>query len=71
MYFLTTKNNGYLARKIGEGSGNPFQCSCLDNPRGGGAWCAAVYGVTQSWTQLKQLSSSNMKMMSTEKLCKV
>ena len=53
MYFLTTKNNGYLARKIGEGSGNPFQCSCLDNPRGGGAWCAAIYWVTQSWTQLK------------------
>ena len=38
---------------IGEGSGNPLQCSCLENPRGGGAWWAAVYGVTQSWTQLK------------------
>ena len=38
---------------IGEGRGNPLQCSCLENPRGGGAWWAAVYGVTQSWTQLK------------------
>ena len=36
----------------------PLQCSCLENPRNGGAWWAAVYGVTQSRTQLKQLSSS-------------
>ena len=43
---------------VGEGNGNPLQCSCLENPRDGGAWWAAVYGVTQSWTQLKQLSSS-------------
>ena len=43
---------------IGEGNGNPLQCSCLDNPRDGGACWAAVYGVTQSQTQLKQLSSS-------------
>ena len=43
---------------IGEGNGNPLQCSCLENPRNGGAWCAAIYGVTQSWTQLKRLSSS-------------
>ena len=35
---------------IGEGNGNPLQCSCLENPRDGGAWCAAVYGVAQSWT---------------------
>ena len=35
---------------IGEGNGNPLQCSCLENPRDGGAWWAAVYGVTQSWT---------------------
>ena len=34
----------------GEGNGNPLQCSCLENPRDGGAWWAAVYGVTQSWT---------------------
>ena len=32
------------------GEGNPLQCSCLENPRDGGAWWAAVYGVTQSWT---------------------
>ena len=42
---------------IGEGNGNPFQCSCLENPRDGGAWWAAVYGVTQSQTRLKWLSS--------------
>ena len=44
---------------IGEGTGNPLQCSCLENPRDGGAWWAAVYGVTQSQTLLKQLSSSS------------
>ena len=42
---------------IGEGNGNPLQCSCLENPRDGGAWWAAIYGVTHSWTRLKQLSS--------------
>ena len=42
---------------IGEGNGNPLQCSCLENPRDGGAWWAAVYGVAQSQTRLKQLSS--------------
>ena len=41
---------------FGEGNGNPLQCSCLENPRDGGAWWAAVYGVTQSRTQLKRLS---------------
>ena len=46
---------------IGEGNGNPLQCSCLENPRDGGACWAAVYGVTQSWTRLKQLSSSSSK----------
>ena len=35
---------------IGEGNGNPLQCSCLENPKDGGAWCTAVYGVTQSQT---------------------
>ena len=44
---------------IGEGHGNPLQCSCLENPRDGGAWWAAVYGVTQSWTRVKRLSSSS------------
>ena len=44
---------------IGEGNGNPLQCSCLENPRDGGAWWPAIYGVTQSWTRLKQLTSSS------------
>ena len=44
---------------IGEGNGNPLQCSCLENPRDGGAWWAAISGVTQSWTRLKRLSSSS------------
>jgi len=43
---------------IGEGNGNPLQCSCLENPRDGGVWWAAVYGVAQSRTRLKWLSSS-------------
>ena len=42
----------------GEGNGNPLQCSCLENPRDGRAWWAAVYGVAQSRTRLKRLSSS-------------
>ena len=46
---------------IGEGNGNPLQCSCLENPRDGGAWWAAIYGVAQSRTRLKQLSSSSRK----------
>ena len=44
---------------IGEGNGNPLQCSCLENPRDGGAWWAAIYGVAQSRTRLKRLSSSS------------
>ena len=44
---------------IGEGNGNPLQCSCLENPRDSGAWWAAVYGVAQSRTRLKRLSSSS------------
>ena len=46
---------------IGEGKGNPLQCSCLENPRDGGAWGAAVYGVAQSRTRLKRLSSSSSR----------
>ena len=42
----------------GEGNGNPLQCSCLGNPRDGGACWAAVYGVAQSWTRWKRLSSA-------------
>ena len=44
---------------IGEGNGNPLQWSCLGNPRDLGVWWAAIYGVTQSWTWLKCLSSSS------------
>ena len=44
---------------IGEGNDNPLQCSCLENPRDGGAWWAAIYGVAQSQTPLKWLSSSS------------
>ena len=46
---------------IGEGNGNPLQCSCLENPRDRGIWWAAVYGVAQSRTRLKQLSSSSSR----------
>ena len=44
---------------IGEGNGNPVQCSCRENPRDGGAWWEAVYGVAESRTRLKRLSSSS------------
>ena len=49
---------------IGEGNGNPLQYSCLENPRDRGAWWAAIYGVTQSQTQLTQLSSSSYEYLS-------
>ena len=48
-----------LGRYPGEGNGNPLQCSCLENPRDRGAWWAAIYGVAQSRTRLKRLSSSS------------
>ena len=48
----------WLGEAAGEGNGNPLQCSCLENPRDGGAWWAAIYGVAQSRTLLKWLSSS-------------
>ena len=47
---------------IGEGNGNPLQCSCLENPRDGRAWLAAVYGVAQSRTRLKRLSSRSSRL---------
>ena len=56
---------------IGEGNGNPLQCSCLENPRDGGAWWAAVYGVTQSRTRLKWLTSSSTESQDTDKGDKV
>ena len=48
---------------IGEGNGNPLQCSCLENPRDGRAWWAAISGVTQSRTRLKWLSSSSIQFL--------
>ena len=53
----------WLMEKAGEGNGNPLQCSCLENPRDGGPWWAAVYGVAQSWTGLKRLGSSSSSSM--------
>ena len=57
-----------LKRSPRKGNGNPLQCSCLENPRDGGAWWAAVYGVAQSWTRLKRLSSSNTLLVRTLKI---
>ena len=54
---------------IGEGNGNPLQCSCLENLRDGGAWWAAVYGVAQSRTWLKRLSSSSSICKTTQEIC--
>ena len=61
MYYLCEKCYKPITIQyyIGEGNGNPLQYSCLENPMDRGAWWAAVYGVAQSWTQLKQLSSSS------------
>ena len=52
--FVMTQTGG-----DGEGNGNPLQCSCMENPMDRGAWWAAVYGVAQSRTRLKRLSSSS------------
>ena len=54
----------YSLSCIGDGNGNPLQCSCLKNPRDGGAWWAAVYGVAQSRTRLTRLSSSSSSLLS-------
>ena len=54
---------------IGGGNGNPVQCSCLENPRDGEAWWAAVYGVAQSRTRLKRLSSSSSGLDGKESAC--
>ena len=56
---------------IGEGNGNPLQYSCLENPRDGGVWWAAVYGVTQSQTRLKRLSSSSIRQQMQDVLIEV
>ena len=56
-----TERLHFSLSRIGEGNGNPLQYSCLENPRDVGAWWAAVYGVTQSRTRLKWLSSSSSR----------
>ena len=50
--------------RIGEGTGNPLQCSCLENPRDGGTWWAAIYGIAQNRIWLKWLSSSSSSRVS-------
>ena len=55
---------------IREGNGNPLQCSCLENPRDGGTWWPAIYGVTQSRTRLKQLSTHTHKLIVINISCK-
>ena len=54
---------------IGEGNGNPLQCSCLENPRDSEAWWAAVYGIAQSQTRLKRLSSSSSGIFFLDPIC--
>ena len=61
--WTTSHSHSFTCSGIGEGNGNPLQCSCLENPRDGGAWWAAVYGVAQSRTRLKRLSSSSSFLM--------
>ena len=55
---MGSKKYNKLENITGEGNGTPLQYSCLENPRDRGAWWAAIYGVTQSRTRLKRLSSS-------------
>ena len=63
MYILLGNNKAFCGKLkqiiFGERNGIPLQCSCLENPRDGGAWWAAIYGVTQSWAQLKRLSKTD------------
>ena len=56
---IAGRNINHLRYADGEGNGNPLQRSCLENPRDGGAWWAAVYGIAQSRTRLERLSSSS------------
>ena len=53
VYLSTSKATSLSLFSNGEGNGNPLQCSCLENPRDGGAWWAAIYGVAQSQIRLK------------------
>ena len=61
MHWVLGEISDPLGTGTGEGNGNPLQCSCLENIRDRGAWWAAVYGVAQSQTQLKRLSSSSSR----------
>ena len=58
-YLIAKPLSSFKITKYSSGNGNPLQCSCLENPRDGGAWWAAIYGVAQSRTPLKRLSSSS------------
>ena len=58
-HMTDSEEKGMCNSKVGEDNGSPLQCSCLENPRDSGTWWAAVYGVAQSRTELKQLSSSS------------
>ena len=60
-FFLRRKKQLPPILSQGKGNGNPLWCSCLENPRDGGAWRAALYGFAQSWTRLKRLSSSSSR----------
>ena len=66
IFFIPSSVDGHLGclhismPPNGEGNGNPLQYPCLENPRDRGAWWAAVYGIAQSWTCLKRLSSSSI-----------
>ena len=62
-------NNRDLNKEVGESNGTPLQYSCLENPMDGGAWWAAVRGVTRSRTRLKQLSSSSSSKQGSTCLC--
>ena len=59
LFTLVCINGRIKAYQFGEGNGNPLQCSCLENPRDGGAWWAAIYGIALDQTRLKRLSSSS------------
>ena len=62
-WYSPGQNIGVGSHSLGEGNGTPLQYSCLENPRDGGAWWAAIYGVTQSRTRLMQLSSSSFSLL--------
>ena len=56
---MTKRLHFHFSLSRSGGNGNPLQCSCLENPREGGAWWAAISGVAQNWTRLKRLSNSS------------